>query len=190
MAPLRQLLLAFFAVPVLSLTAAEPLTVKRVIDGDTLVLSNNEHIRLIGVDTPESRGGQKLNRDVRRTKKDAATIKALGRRASAFTKNIANGQRVRLEFDQGNAAHKHRDRYGRLLAYVYIEENKPAEFLENIPPDVMGLESFKDGFLNALLIEAGYGNTYTSFPFKYKNEFLNYERAARESNRGLWADEK
>lgn len=185
MAPLAKVLFIFlFSVP---LWAAD-LTVKRVVDGDTLVLSNNEKVRLIGVDTPEYHTSPKMKRDAERAKKDMKTIKALGKKSSDFTKALLNGQKIKLEYDQTNAAKNHRDRYGRVLAYVYIDEESRQDLLEKLPPGVTGLESFQDGFLNALIIEAGYGNTYTSAPFKYKNEFLNYERSAREKGRGLWAE--
>ncbi len=46
----------------------------------------------------------------------------------------------------------------------------------------------EDGtFLNAEIIKHGYGFAYTRFPFKYLEEFRQYEREARENERGLWA---
>ncbi len=45
----------------------------------------------------------------------------------------------------------------------------------------------EDGtFLNAEIIKQGYGFAYTKFPFKYMDEFMRYEREAKEQNRGLW----
>ena len=89
----------------------------------------------------------------------------MGKKASAFTKSLVDKKEIRLEYDQANAHIGHRDRYGRILAYVYL----------------------KDGtFLNAEIIKQGYGFAYTRFPFKYLEEFRRYEREARQNGRGLW----
>ena len=58
-----------------------------------------------------------------------------------------------------------KDRFGRTLAYVYLEDGT---------------------FLNAEIVRQGYGHAYTRFPFKYLDEFRGYEREAREAQRGLW----
>jgi micrococcal nuclease len=128
-------------------TAATRLCV-RVVDGDTLELDGGERVRLIGVDTPETV-------DPRRP------VEYFGKEASAFTRRMAEGKTVRLEYDQDT-----RDRYGRTLAYVYL-------------PDGI--------LLNAEIIRQGYGHAYTRFPFRYQEEFLALEREAREQGRGLWA---
>jgi len=147
--------------------AADFYTVKRVIDGDTLLLANGERVRLIGVDTPEVHVSNKLYRDAERSRRDIKTIRRLGRRASAFVRKLVQGKRVRLEYDQANAAIGHRDRYRRILAYVYLEDGT---------------------FLNAEIIRQGYGVAYTRYPFKYAAEFRRYEREAREKGRGLWGN--
>jgi micrococcal nuclease len=147
--------------------ASDLLTIKRVIDGDTLLLGNGERVRLIGVDTPEVHGSVKLQRDAERTQTDIATIRRLGQRSSAFVKKMVKGKRVRLEYDQANAAIGHRDRYGRTLAYVYLDDGT---------------------FLNAEIVRQGYGVAYTKYPFKYADEFRKYEREAREKRRGLWGN--
>jgi micrococcal nuclease len=126
-------------------------TVVRVVDGDTLVLDGDERVRLIGVDTPESV-------DPRRP------VERYGKKASAFTRRLAEGKRARLAFDS-----ERQDRYGRTLAYVYLEDGT---------------------FLNAEIIRQGYGHAYTRFPFRYTEEFRGYEREAREHRRGLWGTER
>jgi len=136
--------------------AAQYRTVRRVVDGDTLVLENKERIRLIGVDTPE-------------TKHPRKPVEHYGKEATAFTKQMCAGKKVRLEFDQSNAHIGHKDKYRRTLAYVFLEDGT---------------------FLNAELIKQGYGFAYTRFPFKYLEEFRRYEREAREQNRGLWGKSK
>ncbi|OGX16448.1 MAG: hypothetical protein A2166_01000 [Omnitrophica WOR_2 bacterium RBG_13_41_10] len=135
--------------------------VRRVVDGDTLVLENNERVRLIGIDTPEIHESDKLYKDSQRSQEGIETIKALGMRAYAFTKKLVEGQRVRLEFD----VDKH-DRYDRLLVYVYL----------------------KDGtFVNAKIVEEGYASLMTIAPnVKYADLFLKLYQEARNNRRGLW----
>ncbi len=165
----RRLTLLTFSVLLLvslpSLSQDKIYKVKRVVDGDTLLLTNGERVRLIGVDTPEVHHSEKLDRDAQSTGRDIKTIKALGKKASAFTKSLVDKKEVRLEFDQANAHIKHRDKYGRILAYVYLSDG---------------------AFVNAAIIKQGYGLAYTLFPFKYIEEFRRYEREARENEGGLW----
>ncbi len=124
--------------------------VVRVVDGDTLLLDRKERVRLIGVDTPETV-------DLRRP------VQRFGKEASAFTKRMVEGKKVRLEYDRDR-----KDRFGRTLAYVHLEDGT---------------------FLNAEIVKQGYGHAYTQFPFKYLEEFRGYEREAREAQRGLWKPE-
>jgi len=135
--------------------------VVKVIDGDTLKLENGQRLRLIGIDTPEMHQSNKLYRDAQRSRQDIRTIQELGRQAYLFTKNLAEGRRVRLEFDV-----EKEDKYGRLLAYVYLPDGT---------------------FLNAKIIEEGYATPLTIPPnVKYAQLFLNLYRQARENKRGLW----
>ena len=83
--------------------------VSYVVDGDTVDVSpaveGIERVRLIGVDTPETRecpGGQPLSQE-----------------AKAFTTSELQGQEVGLEFDV-----ERMDRYDRLLAYVYPSDGE------------------------------------------------------------------
>ena len=77
---------------------------------------------------------------------------------------MAEGKRVRLEYDEGTGRN---DRYGRTLAYVYLANGT---------------------LLNLEIIERGYGHAYTRFPFSKMDEFRAAERYAREAKRGLWAE--
>lgn len=135
----------------LSVSHAETFKVKRVIDGDTLLLTNGERVRLIGVDTPETKHPQK-------------PVQRFGKEAYLFTRRMVEGKEVRLEYDW-----QRKDKYGRLLAYVYLLDGT---------------------FLNVEIIKQGYGFAYTKYPFKYLEEFRRYERGARENKRGLWADRR
>ncbi len=132
---------------ILSLGAQNWRLCTRAVDGDTIVLDGNEKVRLIGVDTPETKDPRK-------------PIQYFGQEAYEFTKSLVEGKKVRLEYDQTKE-----DKYGRTLAYVYLEDGT---------------------FLNAEIIKQGYGFAYTRFPFKYLEEFRQYEREARENERGLW----
>ncbi|MBX7071986.1 MAG: thermonuclease family protein [Pirellulales bacterium] len=79
-------------------------TVARVVDGDTLLMEDHSRVRLIGVDTPE-------------TKKENTPVQPWGPEASRFTRNLIDDQngQVRLEFDREQI-----DQYGRKLAYVWV----------------------------------------------------------------------
>jgi len=123
----------------------------RVVDGDTIVVDiegKQEKVRLIGVDTPE-------------TVHPSKPVEYFGKEASEFTKHMVEGKKVRLEYDW-----QKRDKYGRLLAYVYLED---------------------ETFLNAEIIKQGYGFAYTKYPFKYLEDFRQYEKEARENRKGLWS---
>ena len=124
-------------------------TVTRVIDGDTVVVEGVGAVRLIGVDTPE-------------TVDPRQPVQYFGKEASDFTRQLATEKRVRLEFDQDRT-----DRYGRTLAYLYLQ------------PDNL--------LLNAEIIRQGYGFAYTQFPFRMMADFRALEREARDAGRGLWA---
>ena len=142
----------------------EVVTVIRVVDGDTFLLDTKERVRLIGIDTPEKYYSKKLEKDSERSKKDISTIQKLGREASDFVKNLVEGKKVILKTDRYSDK---RDRYNRLLRYVYLEDGT---------------------CINAKIIESGYANAYTLFKFEKADEFLKLEKEARMNNRGLWKE--
>ena len=147
------LVAAFFNPPDQAITPGDFDVVERVVDGDTLLLQSGERVPLIGVDnTPEIKHPKK-------------PVEYFGKEASAFTRRVVEEKRVRLEFDQANVAQGHKDRYGRTLAYVFLEDGT---------------------LLNAEIIKQGYGHAYTQFPFSRMEEFRRLEREAREQGRGLW----
>ncbi len=119
-----------------------------MIDGDTLELEGGERVRLIGVNSPESV-------DPRRP------AERFGKEAAEFTRGLAEGNWVRLEYDE-----EARDQFGRTLAYIYLPDGT---------------------LLNAELIRQGYGAAYTRFAYRRQREFVLLEREAREQGRGLWA---
>src|SRR6476660_7558603 len=104
--------LLLFSLP-LSLSSpsarAEPLTaiVVRVVDGDTVDVQmadgHTERLRLIGIDTPETVDPRK-------------PVQCFGREASAHAHELLDGQAVTID---GDPTQDTRDRYGRLLAYLW-----------------------------------------------------------------------
>ena len=68
--------------------AVDRLTIARVIDGDTLQLSNGEKVHLIGVDTSESTNNPKLRKNAKRTRQDATKIFKLDKEAAEFTRKL------------------------------------------------------------------------------------------------------
>lgn len=144
--------------PTATKSESNQLIVTRVIDGDTIVVLMNgvsEKIRLIGVDTPETVDPRK-------------TIQCFGKEASMFTENLLLNNAVRLEAD---ASQGDRDKYGRLLRYVFLEDG-----------------TANNEIINKKLIAEGYGHEYTyRLPYKYQSDFKNAERLAREGQKGLWA---
>ncbi|HYH74731.1 MAG TPA: thermonuclease family protein [Candidatus Saccharimonadales bacterium] len=128
--------------------------VTRFVDGDTITVDMNgtkETIRMLGVDTPE-------------THKPNAPVQCYGPAASAYTKNLIGDQTVRLEADPEN---QNRDRYGRLLRYVYLPDGK---------------------LISRELIANGYGFAYTLFPFTKTDDFVAAEEQAKAADKGLWGN--
>lgn len=127
-------------------------TVTRVVDGDTVhvrVGGRDETVRYIGMDTPE-------------TVKPNTPVQCFGKAASAANRRLVDGQRVRLRLDA-----EPRDRYGRLLAYVYRR---------------------RDGlFVNAALVGGGFATILTIPPnVSHARDLRALERRARARRRGLW----
>jgi micrococcal nuclease len=123
--------------------------VQRAVDGDTLLLDDRTRVRLLGVDTPE-------------TKKPDWQVELYGPEAHDFTSQHVEGRRVRLEFDK-----ERHDKYGRVLAYVYLD----------------------DWFLNEELIRAGLGWAITNHPYSesMKRRFRAAQREAQRARRGIWS---
>lgn len=122
------------------------------LDGDTIVVEmsgSRETLRFIGVDTPETHDPRKA-------------VQCFGQAAANFTKDLIGKNKVRLASDQLST---NRDRYNRLLRYVYLPDGK---------------------LVNAEIIQRGYGFAYLGFPFTKSEQFRKYEVEARKAERGLW----
>ncbi len=125
--------------------------VERVVDGDTVVVrldGRRERVRYIGVDTPES-------------VRPGTRVQCYGKAAAAANRRLVQGAQVRLVYDA-----EARDRFGRLLAYVYRD----------------------DVFVNAELIRRGYGKPLEVPPnVAHAAELRRLGSAARRARRGLWS---
>ena len=129
------------------------ITILNVIDGDTVdidINGNTERVRLIGVNTPE-------------TKHPTKPIECFGPEASAYlTQLLPKGTHVRFERDI-----EARDRYGRMLLYLYRE-------LDNL-------------FINLDLVLRGYGTPMSIEPnIFHRNDFVHAAALAETINVGLW----
>jgi len=188
---------------------AQTYTVERVIDGNTIVLNTGEKVRLTGIDTSESKPNDKVRRDADRSEQDIKVINEMGEKATSFVKTLAWGQKVRLEYDV-----QKKDKYGRTLAYVFIEGK--LEQLGLIPEWTIGTskrdgnlrsqtdifaeyeqngsmfsDKLEDIFLNATIISFGYATPMAIPPnVRYATLFREWYEEARENKRGLWTKTK
>jgi micrococcal nuclease len=125
--------------------------VERVVDGDTIVVrlaGRSERVRYIGVDTPES-------------VKPGVRVQCFAKTAAKENAKLVLGKDVRLEYDA-----EARDRYGRLLAYVWRGEL----------------------LVNAELVRLGYGKPLEIAPnLAHAAELRHLAAAAKRGKRGLWS---
>ncbi len=133
--------------------------VVKVVDGDTLDIDEPDgdkettRIRLWGVDCPES-----VNPET--------GPMYFGPEASDFAKERLTGRRVRVLLDPGNDT---RGKYGRLLAYVEMEDGK---------------------VLNEELLREGYAYADLRFRHSHFDRYKQLESAARNAGTGLWGEVK
>ncbi|MEI8103869.1 MAG: thermonuclease family protein [Candidatus Moraniibacteriota bacterium] len=124
--------------------------VLRVVDGDTVELENGEKVRYIGMNAPES-------------VKPNWPVECFGHEASDYNKQLVEGKRMRLEKDVSD-----RDKYGRLLRFVYLEDGT---------------------LVNDTLVREGYASVSTFPPDVAKEaQFKQAQQEARDAKRGLWAE--
>jgi micrococcal nuclease len=120
--------------------------VTKVTDGDTIHLGALGSVRLIGIDTPEVYGG----------------VECFGREASAFAEGLLPlGTKVRYRVGV-----EERDRYGRLLAYVWLPDGR---------------------MFNRVMVRRGYAQPLTIPPnVQFADVFRAAARGARQAGLGLW----
>lgn len=121
--------------------------VVNVVDGDTFKIESGETVRLIGIDTPE-------------TVHPSKPVQCYGKEASLITQELIEGKEIKLEKDVSE-----KDKYGRLLRYVYVG----------------------DVFVNEYLVREGYAMS-SSYPpdIKYQDKFVEAQKKAQEESKGLW----
>ena len=119
----------------------------QVIDGDTIKIKGGEMVRYIGIDAPETVDPRK-------------SVECFGKEGFRRNKELVEGKMVRLEKDVVD-----RDKYHRLLRYVWID----------------------DMLVNAELVKQGFAYAY-SFPpdIKYHYLFTKAQQEAMQGKRGLW----
>ena len=147
----------------LSLPNEEPIltegvySVERVVDGDTILLSNGIRVRLMGVDTPE-------------TVKPRSEVEPFGPEASEFTKRAIaqNGNRVFIRLDCDRF-----DKYGRNLAFVYLGES-----------DGEGVVLLNEELVRAGLAKAIMTFNYS---MSIKRRLYKAQKEAIENRRGIWS---
>ena len=125
----------------------------KCVDGDTIKLKVNgkkERVRLLAIDTPESVTPDK-------------PVEAYGKEASNYTCNLVkNANKIEIEYDINSDKE---DKYGRLLAYVYVDGKMIQE------------ELLKNGLARVAYLYSNY---------QYTEKFKELESVAKENKKGLW----
>ncbi|MDF2954993.1 MAG: Endonuclease YncB [Candidatus Alkanophagales archaeon MCA70_species_2] len=136
--------------------------VKNVVDGDTIDVEleggTEERVRLVGVDTPELSG----NEPEEYGGIDAGWLDFWGFLVKSFAEGKLMDKHVYLEFDELAGE---RDKYGRLLAYVILEDGTD---------------------FNAELVKEGFARVYVEGEFAKRDEYLAYQETAQDERAGLW----
>jgi len=128
------------------MTRLESVMVIRVVDGDTIIVGKDK-LRLIGIDSPEL--------ETEKLKGECYSVEAKNK-----LKELVENKEVRLEKDV-----RERDKYDRLLRYVYVGEKN----------------------INELLVREGFAKLATYPPdMKYYGKLKEAQRVAKENRAGLW----
>lgn len=139
--------------------------VAEIVDADTIKIRINnriERLRLIGIDAPEIHKNRKAYYMARKKHRDIEEILKMGKKAKDYLLSVIKpGDTVWVEFDV-----QLRDRYGRLLGYVYLKNGE---------------------MLNEKILKDGYAYILTIPPnVKYVDRFYRAYRYAVENKKGLW----
>ena len=119
---------------------AETATVLRVIDGDTCLLEDGRRVRYLGINSPEKGEPHAME-------------------ATLANNALVGGKTIRMEFLRARE-----DRYGRLLAYVFVNET----------------------LVNEVLVRQGHAHIYFRVAAKYGERLRQAQEEARTAGRGIW----
>ncbi len=153
------LLLGILLLPALSAAETFSGKVKWIYDGDSIEVDGIGTVRLLGIDAPEHKASQRDGYYLRQGI-DPATLRHINRAGKTYLIETVKGKTVVLKTGE-----KERDRYNRLLAYIYLPDGR---------------------LLNQHLLEKGYAVVYRRFDFDLKSDFLEAENQARCNKVGLW----
>lgn len=133
----------------ISLASVAYRSVRFVYDGDTILLDGGEKVRFLGIDAPE-------------IGHDGKKCEFMARAAREFNRDVLKKSRVRLEYDR-----ERRDRYGRLLAYVFLENGD---------------------MINTMLVRKGLAHVMLKRPnLKYKAILIECQQKAIKQKLGIWS---
>jgi endonuclease YncB( thermonuclease family) len=129
--------------------AEKPIRVRWVADGDTIVLTDGERVRYAGINAPE-------------VAHDGEPGEPLGDEAREFNQKLVLDRWLNLELAENS-----RDHYGRLLAYVFLEDGT---------------------FVNGELVQQGYAHLIRrQTRVHYWERLLNLQRQALKKKKGIWS---
>lgn len=137
----------------LSAQAQTTTTVTRVITGDTVQIQDGRLVRLIGITSPLPTGVNHAG-------------DPFGEESKKITESLVMGKSLELIFDNQNIPIKHKDKYGRTLAYLFI-----------LPQRIL---------VNRLILRQGGATIYTPHVNKYVNDMYGDQFDAKKAKRGIW----
>ncbi|MEE8431156.1 MAG: thermonuclease family protein [Candidatus Desulfatibia sp.] len=147
---LLYMLFLFFIVMGRLSVAQEEAIVRWVTDGDTIVLADGRHVRYIGINTPE-------------IEHEHQKAEPYGYQAKKYNEKLVFSKTIRLQFDR-----ERHDRFGRLLAYVFLLDGT---------------------FINQAMVAQGYAYLLPQKPnIKYAKILLQTQREAMSAQKGMWRE--
>ncbi len=140
--------------------------ISKIVDGDTLILGSGDNrvtLRLIGIDTPESKRNKKFKREVLKCGVSDEVMLEMGKKATNFAKRyFSAGEKIKYKsYGKG--------KYGRELAWIEGKE------------------------YNADVIKSGYATVYqksSQLPKEVLEKLNSYQAEAKRKRRGLWRNYK
>ncbi len=133
----------------------------KVIDGDTIELTDGRKVRMLGIDAPETEHSPRA--------KNRGTADCFAKESTDYLKKLLHSKKLYLRLDPSKNIH---DKYGRVLAYIFVKDG--AQFRN------VNLEMIKNGY--------AYEYTYHHEKYLYQTEFKKAQELAKQAKRGLWAD--